>query len=593
MTFIKRLRFSYYSIILAVVVMIIMWGLGASVVLAQITELKSDIEINEDGSATIIQEFTYDFGVQAAPGFLWRVPNRVQYEGKVFKYDPVILSVARDSGQESYTLERTEAQTVLTLGDETIPLTGEHQYRIMYVLESVVSISDSELDYLVVPVVQSPPVAENVTANLEFIADPREINFTSIECRVVDQFGRSCPVQTETGVDESGAYVAQADEVRDGQVMLLTGELPAGAVIVSNINFMEQYVDYLEFGALIIFGVLLLWGTWLYRRWKRDKHARDLTPRYLPPEGIRPIFTGMFVDSKLHINDLTAGMLSLAQRSSLTLQRIEPETSRGRSDYILKLDKDIGTIENSAERGLAELIFGGKAKRGDSQRLSNLESATYFAESFQTFRNHVKNMLVEQGYIKAFATLRRRLFIFIGSGFLVYSLVFVSMYDLPFVLAILTLAIGFALAYYGVTYSAYTAKGQRIRDQLRGFGLFMVLDQNERRHFTNAPQRAPEQFIEFLPYAVALGIEEQWSHQFEHMYIEAPYWYQGDIEQQSLASLIGDEMEVFNDIVDTWMIYAAEKTRVYVERGQDDAGKEMFWVRGFGASGSGGAGSGS
>lgn len=77
------------------------------------------------------------------------------------------------------------------------------------------------------------------------------------------------------------------------------------------------------------------------------------------------------------------------------------------------------------------------------------------------------------------------------------------------------------------------------------------------------------------------------------MYIEAPYWYQGDIEQQSLASLIGDEMEVFNDIVDTWMIYAAEKTRVYVERGQDDAGKEMFWVRGFGASGSGGAGSGS
>ncbi len=49
-------------------------------------------------------------------------------------------------------------------------------------------------------------------------------------------------------------------------------------------------------------------------------------------------------------------------------------------------------------------------------------------------------------------------------------------------------------------------------------------------NFHNPPERTPELFEKFLPYALALGVEQAWSEQFAGVLAAAGYrprWYSG------------------------------------------------------------------
>jgi len=39
--------------------------------------------------------------------------------------------------------------------------------------------------------------------------------------------------------------------------------------------------------------------------------------------------------------------------------------------------------------------------------------------------------------------------------------------------------------------------------------------------------KTPEMFEKFLPYAMALGVEKNWSHAFANIYTQPPQWYRG------------------------------------------------------------------
>jgi uncharacterized membrane protein len=39
--------------------------------------------------------------------------------------------------------------------------------------------------------------------------------------------------------------------------------------------------------------------------------------------------------------------------------------------------------------------------------------------------------------------------------------------------------------------------------------------------------KTPEMFEKFLPFAMALGVEKNWSKAFQNIYTQPPSWYQG------------------------------------------------------------------
>ena len=72
-----------------------------------------------------------------------------------------------------------------------------------------------------------------------------------------------------------------------------------------------------------------------------------------------------------------------------------------------------------------------------------------------------------------------------------------------------------------------TRKGYEALDHLRGFKQFLSVTEKERYVFHNAPERNAEQFMEYLPYAIAFGVEKEWAKAFEGITIPDPSWYDG------------------------------------------------------------------
>ena len=83
---------------------------------------------------------------------------------------------------------------------------------------------------------------------------------------------------------------------------------------------------------------------------------------------------------------------------------------------------------------------------------------------------------------------------------------------------------------------APTAAGRKLLDQIDGFRLYLTVAEKDRLNSQNPPQKTPQLFEMFLPYALALNVEQQWAEQFTEVLAEAgagrpggyaPPWYNG------------------------------------------------------------------
>lgn len=117
---------------------------------------------------------------------------------------------------------------------------------------------------------------------------------------------------------------------------------------------------------------------------------------------------------------------------------------------------------------------------------------------------------------------------FIALGILLSCLLFLPL--LSGVLEYSTLSIGLAIfslgiinIYFMYSLANYTNDGRKIMDEIEGFRMFLNATEKERLKFTNFPDKTPELYEEFLPYAIALDVEENWSKQFAPIFDALAY----------------------------------------------------------------------
>jgi uncharacterized membrane protein YgcG len=82
---------------------------------------------------------------------------------------------------------------------------------------------------------------------------------------------------------------------------------------------------------------------------------------------------------------------------------------------------------------------------------------------------------------------------------------------------------------------APTLKGRKVIDQIEGFKMYLSVAEKDRLNLLNPPEKTPELFERYLPYALALDVENEWSEQFAGVLARAqlggrpysPSWYSG------------------------------------------------------------------
>jgi hypothetical protein len=81
---------------------------------------------------------------------------------------------------------------------------------------------------------------------------------------------------------------------------------------------------------------------------------------------------------------------------------------------------------------------------------------------------------------------------------------------------------------------APTVAGRKIMDQIEGFRLYLGVAEEDRLDALNPPDKTPELFERFLPYAVALDVENRWAQRFAGVLAAAgttavaASWYAGN-----------------------------------------------------------------
>jgi uncharacterized membrane protein len=99
---------------------------------------------------------------------------------------------------------------------------------------------------------------------------------------------------------------------------------------------------------------------------------------------------------------------------------------------------------------------------------------------------------------------------------------------------------------FGTLLRGYTKKGLAIKKEIEGFKMFLATTEQERLKIIGTPPtKTPELYEKYLPYAITLGVEQQWSQQFAPLFEEMreaghPYvfvWFSGrDLDAFTAAS---------------------------------------------------------
>ncbi|MEK6803634.1 MAG: DUF2207 domain-containing protein [Nitrospirota bacterium] len=288
----------------------------------------------------------------------------------------------------------------------------------------------------------------------------------------------------------------------------------------------------------------------MYRLWAtrgRDPRLRPITVRYEPPDRLTPAEAGTLVDDSPDTRDLTATVVDLAVRGYLRIAEQKAEHVFGlwsNTDYVFHRTKSSQewTTLPTYERLLLEALF--KDHTSDDVSLSALENRFYrslppiqdaiFESLLQRKYYAQRPDRVKQGYLVGGIVLGMLLTVLLSALAARWG-----MAPMAFVWA--GLLSGLIVVGFGRIMPARTLQGSRALEGVLGFEEFLTRVEADR---FDRVIKTPELFETFLPYAMALGVENNWARAFESIVLTSPAWYQGtDMAQfntRAFTSRMGD-----------------------------------------------------
>ncbi|MHB8071686.1 MAG: DUF2207 domain-containing protein [Candidatus Cryosericum sp.] len=97
-------------------------------------------------------------------------------------------------------------------------------------------------------------------------------------------------------------------------------------------------------------------------------------------------------------------------------------------------------------------------------------------------------------------------FWFVGAG------MFFRVATVP--VAVLVIAMAILDIVYGHLMPSWTPRGRQTADEADGFALYLKVAEKDRMQWLHPPRKTPELLERYLPYALALGVQQEWAEQF-------------------------------------------------------------------------------
>jgi uncharacterized membrane protein YgcG len=275
---------------------------------------------------------------------------------------------------------------------------------------------------------------------------------------------------------------------------------------------------------LTFFAMFYIWWTR-----GRDPRLRSIAAQYEPPDQLTPGEAGTLVDESADMRDITASIVDLAVRGYIVIEEHTTERLMGLmkdKDYNFNVNKDRSEWSKLKphEQELLNGLFGTVLTTVSMHTLEN-----QFYKYLPNIKNRIFESLVTHGYYKRRPDTVRSSYI--GGGFVVgLIMVWGGSYlagllgEQPIAFIIAGILSGLVICAFGWFMPAHTEQGTRALEGVLGFEDFLVHVESDR---FNRMIKTPEMFEKFLPFAMALGVEKNWSKAFQDILKTPPNWYRG------------------------------------------------------------------
>jgi len=515
----------------------------------------SEIQLNYNGSLDIKEEITVNFDGGYHHGIYRDIP--LELRGKTgnyslgFKVHEVLMDGESVPVKKSRRRYGRGTDLRLRIGDPDITISGIHVYTIEYsaVLGARYFEEWDELYW-------------NVTGNRW------ETKIDSSHCTV------TFPSPIQLSNEDIKLFIGLQGSDRTMENFTLnsdflsfgTGTLYPGYGATVDIRFPKDFLIQPPLSATLslklksylgpLLALLLPLSTliFLFRRWHRegkDLPIGTITVKYNPPKDLTAAEAGTILDQRVDSVDITSILFDLARLGYLSIEEIESKKFLflKNKDYKIKILKD---MELGEEKHLREFLRGLKAKGGKEFLISDLKGEFY---------KYVKNVTEElyksvkkKKYFYGNPDTKRKVYIGFGVAalFIGFQTTIFSLAAGSFLISGVTGGIalsGLITLIFAPLMPKRTYKGREVLTDILGFKEFLIRVEKER--LKRMLEQNPTIFFDFLSYAIALGVIDQWAQRFSGLQIEQPGWYSayglhGPIMASHITGSIGDSIGAFS-----------------------------------------------
>lgn len=279
---------------------------------------------------------------------------------------------------------------------------------------------------------------------------------------------------------------------------------------------------------IIILFIIYCISSLIYLR-RKEKAKSVVIPLFEPPIGLTPSEVNYIVKKKYHHEGLSADVVNAAVHGALTIE-VKKNLLSWNKGYILHRVKEKNEQHLDAKTiTLLNDLFGGK----DMLSLTPGSYNKRVDEAGNQLRYRLEKSCAH--YIYWAGNYLWPIIIVIISGFVItaafnwYASLVVAIFSFVFVL--------FFGVLYALRLTRYTPEGLTLIDKIEGFKMFLEATEVERMKIIGTPpERTPELYEKYLPYAMALGVEKAWTNQFTPLFAQMekaghpyhPHWYIGN-----------------------------------------------------------------
>ena len=575
-------------IVLAIYLVTISHALAAEEILSFV----SHIHVHEDSSMTVTEQITVrSEGQKIKRGIYRDFPTK--YQGKLgnkIKVGFEILEILRNGNNEAYHAKPLSNGNRIYIGDKNRNISrGKHTYTIKYKTNQQLgyfethdelywNVTGNGWDFPILEAKASVHLPESIAAS--------DVNLEAYTGRM----GKT-EQNYASEISLAGNYLfktTQALASREGLTIVVSW--PKGHVAEPNFNhkltwWMQANIQN-PISVLGIIGVLIFYSFWWWRVGK-DPNQGVIIPQYQPPKGFPPGALRYINEMGHDKKTFTAAVLNLAVKGYLKIKEVGsyyelhklkkpniklPVGEHAVLSNLFQNKKTNVLLKNSNHKVISSAISEHKKtlkqEYGQSYFIHNgkvffigvlitilisffifikipgsdNKTSALFLTFWLSIWTPVTAVLIYGWYM----ALRRKLSGEKASDLGTYTLFagVWSFFELGALAALGTMigvVSGILLVILFVVNVIFyyllkkpTLKGRKLLDKVEGFKKYLEVAEQEELNLKYPPRKTPKLFETYLPYALALGVENQWADQFTEVFNTSeeninyhPSWYSG------------------------------------------------------------------